>query len=102
MQVAKTILEQLGGGKLIAMTGAKAFVAIENGLQFRVPRAKDGINSVAIVLTANDDYTVTYRRISRADAKRGEAVIVAEHTGIYCDMLQNNFEEATGLFARLF
>ncbi len=56
--IAKTILEQLGGGRFMAMTGAKNMVAIENGLQFDLPRTrhyvKDGINKVQVVLDPSD------------------------------------------------
>ena len=31
--VAKTILEQLGGGKFIAMTGSREFIDLGNGLR---------------------------------------------------------------------
>lgn len=101
VQVAQTILEQLGGKRLIAMTGAKHFFAAAGkdnlgGLTFRVPAAAKGINYVAIDLTASDDYTVTFSNIRGA-----EVTEVAQHKGIYCDMLQSIFEDETGLLASL-
>ena len=35
--IATTILQQLGGSRFIAMTGAKNLVAEENALIFRLP-----------------------------------------------------------------
>ncbi len=100
LEVAKTILEQLGGGRLMAMTGAKNFVGGEFSLTFRLPSTKDfvknRINHVRIVLDPSDTYAVTFSRI------RGAKVVeISSHEGVYCDQLQSIFEEATGLFTRL-
>ena len=49
MQVAKTILEQLGGaGRLQVMTGAYNFVAYPNGVSFKFKNRK--VNYVKITL----------------------------------------------------
>lgn len=46
MNAADTILEQLGGGKFLAMTGAKNLVAMDKfGLQFDLPKRR--INAAA-------------------------------------------------------
>jgi len=96
LQVARTILEQLGGGKFIAMTGARHIVGSETDLSFTLPGGggfcKDGINLVRIALTPADTYTVTFSR------RRGRTVeTVSEFTDIYFDQLQSVFESATGL-----
>jgi len=41
---AQELINQLGGNKFIAMTGAKSFVNNRSGrsLTFRIPRAKNG------------------------------------------------------------
>jgi hypothetical protein len=96
LQVAKTILEQLGGNKFIAMTGAKNFIGSEDGLSFKLPGGggfcKNGINYVKIVLDPSDTYTMTFLRI------RGTKVHdVAQHHGVYADMLQSMFTSETGL-----
>jgi hypothetical protein len=103
-QIARTILEQFGGGRLAVMTGAHSFVAIDQGLQFHLKHgAKDGINRVTIVLTPADDYTVTFYRFTRQALQRGEhPVVVAQAEGVYCDTLQDIFEQHTGLFTTLF
>lgn len=36
--IAETILQQLGGNKFVVMTGAKNFVALENGIKFNIGR----------------------------------------------------------------
>lgn len=98
LEVATTILEQLGGGRLMAMTGAKHFVGGEFSLSFKLPAkfAKDSINHVRIELTPMDDYTVTFSKI------RGMKITeVSKVESVYCDTLQDVFEHATGLFARL-
>lgn len=40
IMVAKTILEQLGGGKFIAMTGSREFIDLGNGLRMNLARNK--------------------------------------------------------------
>lgn len=111
-EIATTILNQLGGRKFLAMTGAKDPMASlpdldkpisdDNpaSLVFRLPGGggfcKDGINHVRVVYTQADDYNMTFSRI------RGSKVTtVKEHKGVYCDQLQAIFTEATGLATSL-
>lgn len=95
---AKTILNQLGANRFLAMTGAKNLVAIENGLQFDLPRTrhfvKDGINKIQIILDASDTYTV---RGLKCMPRKFECKELATESGIYADMLQGTFTEMTGL-----
>jgi hypothetical protein len=101
LQVAKTILEQLGGNKFIVMTGARNFWADGNALCLKLPSTphfvKNGINYVRITLTTMDDYTVEFKKVRGMTVKE-----VSKHEGIYCDMLQELFQEQTGLATRLF
>jgi hypothetical protein len=90
--VARTILRQMGGNKLIAMTGARNFVSDENSLRFRFPRAKDGINAIAIELKPDDTYKMTFNAI-RAGGMKEVAVV----DGVYNDQLRDVFTEHTGL-----
>lgn len=96
--IAKTILNQLGANRFITMTGAKNFVAIENGLQFDLPRTrhfvKDGINKIQVILNASDTYTV---RGLKYMPRKYDFKELAIETGIYADMLQGTFTEMTGL-----
>jgi len=103
VDVAKTILEQLGGGRFIAMTGAKNLIAgagEDRSLTFRLPKSKDGINAVKITLDPSDTYTVRFFRIGdrrTAYAQTDKSV----HEDIYADMLQELFTRVTGLYTHL-
>lgn len=96
LTVAHTILEQLGGSRFIAMTGAKHFLGTERELQFALPRsalALDGINVVVIRLDPSDTYTVRFLRMGRGSRVK----TIKEVSGVYADMLVNLFESTTGL-----
>lgn len=97
-QITNEILRQLGGGRFVAMTGAKHLCEIERGLGFALPNnfAKDGINAVKITLDPSDTYTVKFIRIGRS-----KLTVIEEVSNVYCDMLQDVFESATGLYTHL-
>lgn len=92
--VATTILHQLGGNKLIAMTGARNFVSSSNSLGFKLPSrsAKNGINFVLVTLNSMDTYDVKFKKIWNMKITE-----ISSHEGIYDDMLQPLFVEETGL-----
>jgi hypothetical protein len=92
MQVANTILQQLGGGRFIAMTGSKNFVGRENGLSFSVGRNDAGVNKVRVILTPADVYTVEAFRVRGTTVK-----LIGSREGVYCDNLRAVFETLTGL-----
>lgn len=91
-QVAETILNQLGGNKFIAMTGAKDLAADSNLLQFRIGKNKGGYKGVKIELDNMDLYKVTFWKMNR----KYEVCCNIFH-GIYGDQLQELFTEHTGL-----
>jgi hypothetical protein len=95
MLIAKTILEQLGGSKFIAMTGAKSFITDGNGLQFKLPSrfARGGTNFVRITLEPSDLYKMEFFLYR----KNRDLEMVDVMTGVYCDQLQTIFTGATGL-----
>lgn len=98
--IASTILEQLGGNKFIAMTGARNFLALPDGLSFQLPggggRIKKGINNVQIILNASDTYKMYFSR------RRGLTFAnVATVEDVYCDQLQTEFTINTGLHTTL-
>lgn len=98
--VPRIILEQLGGNKFIAMTGAKKFDGTIYSLNFKIGKNKTSANSVEITLKGDDLYMVQFRRISIT--KKG--VDVKEiHTahGVYADQLQPLFTEITGMHTSL-
>lgn len=47
---AQTILNQLGGNRFVAMTGAKNFVALENGIKFNIGKNASKANTVKITV----------------------------------------------------
>lgn len=101
MNVARTILEQLGGNRFAMMTGAKNFSCggKDNYLGFRIPRSKGkngSVNYVKIALNGNDLYDVEYGRIHGM-----KYTVVAEDIDIYNDMLKDSFENYTGLYTSL-
>jgi len=86
------ILEQLGGNKFKAMTGATNAHADEDALTFKLPGngfTKNGIRGVRIELTPDDLYTMTFY------AADGGVVNTIE--GVYADTLQSTFTGQTGL-----
>ena len=95
--IAREILKQLGGNKFIVMTGAKQFVSDVNSLRFKIPRAKNGINYVKIVLNSLDLYDVEYGKVFG-----DKYTVVNVENSIYDDMLIPSFEKNTGLYTKLF
>lgn len=100
LTVANTILQQLGGRRFRAMTGAKDFVSSDDALSFTLPRgmAKDGINRVKVTLTPADLYHVEFYRYAprkRTLEARGE------FSNVFCDQLRTVFEDRTGLLTAL-
>ena len=92
--VAKTILQQLGGSRFTAMTGAKSLMAHADGLSFRLPSrfARDGINYVKITLTPADTYDVEFGKVW---GRQYRVVHVSE--GDYAEDLRRIFTTWTGL-----
>ena len=101
--VAETILEQLGGGRFVVMTGARNMVAYPNALKLRLPSlphyTKDGINCVHIQLELDDTYTVAFHKIGRAPGFKVE--LKEELTGVYAESLREVFTSTTGLAVSL-
>lgn len=99
MEVAETIARQLGGGvgRLSATIGAHSFSGGRDSLQFRFrARARNGSNSVRIVLEPSDTYRVEFWSIRGASAKLKKAF-----DDVYADSLRGLFENETGLYLSL-
>lgn len=95
VEVAQTILQQLGGRRVKAMTGAKNFVALKDkmgGLQFQFPNPHGGPNSVRIILNGMDEYEVEFFRGTKS---------VKSVDRVYAEDLIDLFEKTTGLYLRL-
>ncbi len=96
--IAGTILNQLGGNKFVAMTGAYHMSAMTEGgltLKFRGSRKA---NAVSIVLTPMDLYEVKFMKIN---FKSYEIDNVHLAVGVYGDQLASLFTRVTGLDTHL-
>ena len=95
-RVAKTILQQLGGNKFIAMTGAKNLGSTNKSLQFKIGRNSKSISHVIITLKSSDLYDVEFIRM------RGvKRTVVKKVKGVYADQLQTMFTKYTGMNTKL-
>lgn len=108
-EIAVTILQQLGGNRFVAFTGAKDFTTIKNGLQFKIGRNASKANRIEITLNGADLYDmkfIKYRPFSvKVDHRKGEVKTIEEKSetvkewnDVYCDQLQDLFTETTGLY----
>jgi len=96
-QISGTILEQLGGSRFIAMTGAHSFMYDDNGsLIFKLPSNR-GHLAVRVELNAMDTYDMHFLRMARGSYE----VKTTTREGIYNDQLQTVFTTETGLATRL-
>ena len=94
--IAKSILQQLGGNKFIAMTGAKNLGFTNNGLQMKIGRNSKGITHVIISLKSTDTYDVEFIKMRGVNRK-----VVKKLKGVYADQLGKIFTKFTGLRTRL-
>lgn len=95
-EIATTILNQLGGNKFIAMTGAKNFMSDGNKIHFKIGRNAARVNYVTVELTGMDDYIMTFKYVTIKTIKE-----IAVKSGIYCDQLKAMFTEVTGMYTHL-
>ena len=86
------VIKQLGGGRFIAMTGAKDFFIGPKGMVFKIGRNSKGVNYVRINLNSMDTYDVEYLSVRAYKEK-----VKYKAKGIYADMLRDSFEANTGL-----
>jgi hypothetical protein len=96
-EIAKTILQQLGGNKFIAMTGAKNLAHTNKGLQMKIGRNAKGVTHVIIDLDKGKDlYDIEFVKVRGTSRKT-----VKKLKGIYADQLGEIFTRYTGLNVRL-
>ena len=108
MEIANTILTQLGGNKFIAMTGSKNFVADGNTLRMTLARNASKANGLYITLEADDTYTMRFfkytaprfnsKTLTFTDEKIKDVEVIS---GVYFDMLQSIFTRVTGMYTSL-
>ena len=109
-EIANTILQQLGGGRFLVMTGTKDLIAIENGLKMTLARNGSKANRLEITLNGADLYNMKFYHYTpwRFSTRGGQfreypekITMVKEYTNCYFDQLQELFTETTELFTRL-
>ena len=95
-QIAETILTQLGGSRLVAMTGARNFVQLDAGLALKLGRG--GLCShVRIDLDlATDTYTVTTMKVRGMSSR-----VLQEVAGVHVGQLRGTMEQVTGFYLSL-
>ena len=95
-KIASTIINQFGGfGKLKAMTGAYNFVAVENGISFRIKNRS--ANYIKIILNAKDLYNVEIGRINGTNYK-----VILNKKDVYAENIKGLIEKETGMYLGLF
>jgi hypothetical protein len=97
LQIAKTILSQLGGNRFVAMTGAKSFGYDSKGssvsLQFRIGRNAKQVNIVKInYIRGKDLYEMEFYKGTK---------LLKKVSNIYADQLQKMFTKHTGMYTSL-
>lgn len=94
--VASEILNQLGNGRFLAMTGAKNFVADTNALTFKIMRNEKKVTHVKVTLNGMDLYDVEFMACRGFECKTLETVDM-----VHAESLQAVFSEHTGLDTHL-
>ena len=97
LQIAKTILSQLGGNRFVAMTGAKSFGYDSKGssvsLQFRIGRNAKQVNIVKInYIRGKDLYEMEFYKGTK---------LLKKVSNVYADQLRKIFTKHTGMYTSL-
>lgn len=100
--IAKTIFQQIGGSRFVAMTGSKDFVDMGNGLLMNLARNKTSANRLEIIYDEDLDlYNMRfYRKTFSKKTFESRTKDIAKYDGVYCDMLEGIFTQTTGLYTR--
>lgn len=108
INIADAILEQLGGSKFLAMTGANHLLADGNTLRMRLPKNNSRANRLYITLDPDDTYTMRFFRFTAGRLNKKTFIWTEDKTqeirlekGVYCDMLQDVFASVTGMYTHL-
>lgn len=91
MQIAKTIMEQLGR-RCLFMINAKNLATIERGLSLKMQCRGSKFNYLSIKLNSGDTYDMHFMKIWGAKITNE-----AKLTDVYVDNLHNMIENHTGL-----
>ena len=93
LEVPFTILEQLGGKRFIVRTGSSNLIPEANSLTMNLVKNKSGASKLSITLDPTDTYTMRF--FKNPAQEQGNEIEI--YHGVYCDQLQQIFEEVTGL-----
>lgn len=96
LTVAMTILEQLGGNRFRAMTGARKFGGTANSLDFKLGRNGKNITDVRITLMPSDTYRMEFLKV-----RAGKVKIASTVEDVYNDSLRAVFTAETGLYTSM-
>lgn len=110
--VPTIILQQLGGNKFLAMTGAHHLMGDKDSLHMQLPRNKSKANRLTITLDWDDTYTMRFFYFKsgyvKIDHKKQTATVIPEKEfdvykcdGLFFDQLQEIFTEVTGMYTHL-
>lgn len=107
--VANEIIHQLGGNKFIVMTGAKDFVELPYGIQFRIGSTYNTkINMVRVFLNTDDTYGMQfihyvkeYLNSTTGFYRPSQEKVINNYEHVYNNNLQEVFKLATGMDTRL-
>ena len=94
---AKELLQQLGGNKFKAMTGAKDFGIGNDGLHFKIGKNSKSISHIVIDYDRGKDlYDMKFLRV-----RAGKIKVIKKVKDVYFDQLQKIFTKYTGMNTRL-
>lgn len=96
MQIAQNILQQLGGNKFLAMTGAKNLVGGKDSLKMQIGRNAKRVTHVRVSLSPADLYNVEFFSIRGLNVRT-----LATREGVDAESLRRVFETETGLYTSL-
>ena len=103
LTVAKEILNQLGGNRFVAMTGAKHICGDEKSLRFQFMRNSGKYKGLIIMLNSMDTYDLKFWQQKKVKNLPlvCSSIIYTEINGIYNEDLQRIFTEKTRLNTHL-
>ena len=98
LEIAKVMLQQLGGNAFVYLRGAKVERIYERDgmvvLRLKVGKNAKGINRFEMAYNEGQDlYELRFIR-----NRKNTDVVTNEYKEVYCDMLSRLFEEATELY----
>lgn len=101
-QVAKIILQQIGGRRFVTMTGSHDFINLGNGLRMSLSRNKTSANRLEIIYDEGADlYNLRfYRQSFSRKTFEVKTKDIKTYEGVYFDMLEEIFTDVTGLYTR--